>query len=246
MKFKRPKEWRNIIGYEGLYMISYNGKVKSFKVNKRGRLLRQGTSPQGYRVVNLWKDNEGKSFLVHRLVAQAFITIEKNKIWVNHIDNNPKNNHISNLEWCTPKENIAHAVRIGAFDYNRRPVAKYSLSGKLICVYLSATHAGRDMGDSIGRSMKNSKISMASRGERKSAYGYKWRYITKFEKETELILPSLDLRLGQFIFNMLEWLQVTKKAPSNTDSRLADTFHLSDKEFDEYYKEYLEELDKNK
>jgi len=51
-----------------------------------------------------------------------------------------------------------------------------------------------------------------------------------------------DYRKGQFIFNFLEWLAVDKGVNKSQNSRLADTFHLSDKEFDEYYEEYLEKL----
>ena len=54
----------------------------------------------------------GKSYLVHRLVAMAFIEKEEGKIWVNHIDENKKNNKVWNLEWVTPKENVNHGTAI--------------------------------------------------------------------------------------------------------------------------------------
>jgi len=54
-----------------------------------------------------------KKFYAHRIVAIAFIPNPKNKPEINHIDSNPENNHVSNLEWCTHKENIMHAKKYG-------------------------------------------------------------------------------------------------------------------------------------
>lgn len=61
-------------------------------------------------MTEIWKDGKCKYFLVHRLVAQAFITNDDStKNCINHLDVNPKNNHVDNLEWCTRAENNKHA-----------------------------------------------------------------------------------------------------------------------------------------
>jgi len=78
---------------------------------KPNRILKQENMLGSYKRVTLSKDGEVKRFQVHRLVAQTFIkkkNIENYQV-VNHIDNNPSNNHYSNLEWCTQKDHISHA-----------------------------------------------------------------------------------------------------------------------------------------
>jgi hypothetical protein len=67
----------------------------------------------GYVRVDLSRNGERKHFFVHRLVAGAFIELVDGKTIINHIDNNPANNLVSNLEWCTHKENSAHAQAQG-------------------------------------------------------------------------------------------------------------------------------------
>jgi hypothetical protein len=66
----------------------------------------------GYPHVTLWKNNKCYGFHVHRLVAMAFIPNPSDKPFVNHIDGNRENNHVSNLEWSTASENNQHAVDV--------------------------------------------------------------------------------------------------------------------------------------
>lgn len=90
------------------YLITEDGKVYS-KVSQK--FLSPSTNECGYLVVGL----RGKSYRVHRLVATAFIPNPENKPEVNHIDGDKKNNHISNLEWVTSKENKAHAWNLNLY-----------------------------------------------------------------------------------------------------------------------------------
>lgn len=92
--------WKDIKGYEGLYKVSNTGKVFSCKSNK---IL--STNGQGYLQVQLRKDNASKAKRIHRLVAEAFIPNPENKPQINHIDHNPQNNNVENLEWVTSYEN---------------------------------------------------------------------------------------------------------------------------------------------
>lgn len=115
------EEWRDIEGYEGLYQVSSFGRVKSFyKWNGHKHIYKEHII-EGYvqtvrksyarRVVNLTNcKGERKMFKVHRLVANAFIENPNNYNVINHIDGNPLNNYVSNLEWCTPKHNAQHAI----------------------------------------------------------------------------------------------------------------------------------------
>lgn len=96
--------WKDIEGYEEKYMISSHGRVKSFIGHEKILSPRMNTS--GYYSVLLTKNKTAKSFLIHRLVANAFIDNPNQFPCVNHKDENKINNHVSNLEWCDEKYNI--------------------------------------------------------------------------------------------------------------------------------------------
>ena len=98
-----------IEGYDG-YLISKEGEVWSERSNK---LLSPFPDKKGYLLCNLYLNGKRKQHKIHRLVALTFIPNPENKPQVNHIDGNKSNNHISNLEWASPKENIKHAWNSG-------------------------------------------------------------------------------------------------------------------------------------
>ena len=110
--------WRPIEGYEGLYEVSSYGRVRSLdkydSMNRflRGRILRLFTDGLGYLRAQLYSNSKRKSFLVHRLVAQAFILNPDNLPQVNHRDENPSNDNVDNLEWCDGKYNVNYGTRI--------------------------------------------------------------------------------------------------------------------------------------
>ena len=109
---------KDISGYEGQYTISREGLVLSTpKDGKCNRTLKQEVMSSGshtsYRRVTLSKDGKTKRFMVHRLVAQAFIANPNNKPQVNHIDNDGSNNKANNLEWVTGSENMLHCIKQG-------------------------------------------------------------------------------------------------------------------------------------
>lgn len=116
---KRKPFWKDIPGYEGLYQISRRGQVKSLGrkiTDNRGRITERKdiikinqVDMRGYYRIQLKKDGILKNFRIHRLIALAFIPNPGKKKCINHKDANKKNNRISNLEWCTHKENIRHA-----------------------------------------------------------------------------------------------------------------------------------------
>lgn len=101
--------WKDIEGYEGLYQVSNKGRVKSFHSGE-GKIMKPGTHPLGYKSVTLFKDKKGKVAKVHRLVAQAFIPNPENLPVINHKDENPSNNNVENLEWCTQKYNLNYGT----------------------------------------------------------------------------------------------------------------------------------------
>lgn len=138
-------EWRDIKGYEGLYQVSDTGEVRSVdrvstgKRNRmlKGRVLSKTKTSTGYWKVELCKDGKATSSKVHRLVALAFIDNPENKPSINHIDNNPLNNNVCNLEWCTQAENVLHAVGIGARKKKPKPrVATDDIVAKVLEEYI--------------------------------------------------------------------------------------------------------------
>lgn len=113
--------WKDIKGFNGYHQISNYGRVKSFYKYKKvcNGYIRKLSNSRGYKCIRLpTPNNKNKvSFRVHRLVAQAFIPNYENKPYINHIDFNKSNNHISNLEWVTPKENSQHSIRFNKQKY---------------------------------------------------------------------------------------------------------------------------------
>lgn len=111
------KEWKDIKGYEGLYKISEYGDILSLKIrhNKVNKdrsipLLLKPQIRNNYFIINLCKNGKRKQYSIHRLVAENFIDNPKELNIVNHKDFNTFNNHYSNLEWCTQKENVRYSI----------------------------------------------------------------------------------------------------------------------------------------
>ena len=147
-------ERRSIIGYEGYYEVSSDGKVFSLErwnglYTVKAKELRPETTKHGYKRVVLSKDGVVKKYPVHRLVAAAFIENPENKPMVNHIDGVKTNNNIENLEWCTASENTVHAIKIGL---QKEPPHKLAFHIRL-SVYLCYERQSVEFG-SVGLSKK--------------------------------------------------------------------------------------------
>lgn len=116
----KVEQWKDILGYEGFYMISDLGRVKSLSgvlKTKRGvikprysKIMSQSIKSNGYLTIMFSVDSNSKRFHVHRLVTIAFIPNPENKPEVNHKDCIKTHNYKNNLEWNTLQENVNHAV----------------------------------------------------------------------------------------------------------------------------------------
>jgi len=160
--------WKDIPDYEGIYEVSDKGRVRTAE-NKtthsvrsgerkwKQRILKQKSDPGGHKRVSLWKNKRVKDYLVHRLVAMAFIESEEGKTIINHKDGVPWNNDVSNLEWCTYKENNAHAVE-NRLNCHADPIVLLNLVSKESHYFDSKAEASKFIGRNhgyISRLLKN-------------------------------------------------------------------------------------------
>lgn len=111
--------WKDIPGYDGIYQVSNFGNVRSFKCNKI-KLLKPLIDKNGYYLVRLSNNGKQTSYKIHQLVAITFLNHIPNghKIVINHIDKNPLNNNVKNLEIVTQRYNLScHKTDCGIYWY---------------------------------------------------------------------------------------------------------------------------------
>ena len=152
---------RDVVGYEGLYAVTSCGKVWSYK-NKE--FLKRRVNNDGYLRVALSKNGKVKQFLVHRLLAEAYIPNPDNLPQVNHKDECKTNNCLQNLEWCNAKYNANYGTRNERY---KKPILQFDLKGNFIREWPSATDVGKEV---------KSHICHCLNGDRKTAIGYIWKY----------------------------------------------------------------------
>lgn len=177
--------WKDISGYEGLYQVSNLGNVKSMNWGGRGYSKNLYLKPhnKGYLQVELKKDGKRKMFVVHRLVAQAFIQNPNNFPIVNHKDENKTNNSAENLEWCDYKYNVRYSLLLRGIapGEKKKPTRRNSkLAGFRVIQLDLFGNVIREWNNSreifLTTGMSDWSISECCRGNRKKAYGFIWRY----------------------------------------------------------------------
>ena len=172
IKFEN-EEWKPVKGFEGLYEVSNMGNVFS---NRLKRKLKLSVDRLGYIRIGLCKNSRRdlRLFYVHRMVAEAFIENPFKKPFINHKDENKRNNSVSNLEWCTHKENMNAGTRNKRISINNKN--NPCRSKKVICLSTGVEYP------SIMEAQRKTKIWASNIykcciNERKSAGGYKWQMI---------------------------------------------------------------------
>lgn len=182
--------WKDILGYEGLYQVSNLGDVRGLNYRRSGelKLLKQNTTKEGYKRVMLSKNGKKKNYWVHRLVAIAFISNPNNYKEVNHKDENPSNNNVKNLEWCTHVYNMNYGTRNerakkkisetrkGKYKGKDNPVSKPILMHDKEGNFIKRFDCIADANEYFGKNRYCSNIYMCLTGRRKTAYGYVFKY----------------------------------------------------------------------
>lgn len=167
--------WRDIEGYEGLYQVSDQGRVKSLKRKgrRKERILKLFYSGAGYLNVCLSDGIGGqKWYYIHRLVGETFLPKPEGNDDINHKDEDKTNNNTWNLEWVSRKENCNFGTRNERIaKANSKPVAQYAKNGTFIKAWPSAAEVKRQLG------FDKSSITQVANGKRKTANGYVWKYI---------------------------------------------------------------------
>ena len=184
------EEWKDVKSYEGYYMVSNLGNVKSLNYKHTGKekILKPSKNRCGYLKVGLCKDGKRKNYYVHRLVAAVFCANPLNYNVVNHKDENKLNNNANNLEWCTQKYNsnygtgtekiaeklrgrkrLKESVEKGAEKVSK-PVYSVNKESGLIMWWQSIIEASRQLG------ISNCNICACLKGRLKSCGGHYWFY----------------------------------------------------------------------
>lgn len=167
--------WKDILNAK--YECNELGEIRNKKSKHPIKPIAGGS---GYLNIRIHIDQKHcKTYLVHRLVAGAFIPNPNNLPQVNHIDGDKTNNAVKNLEWCTQSENIKHSIRIGLKNNDKQIISLAKLNSRGVIQYLNGCVISQF--DSIKSASEkllidSSAITKVCKGLRKTAGGYQWEY----------------------------------------------------------------------
>lgn len=187
--------WKPITGYEGLYEVSSYGRVRSLDqlmlksngvIQKHtGRIL-SAFMTKGYKSVTLRNakaESRKKNYLVSRLVGIAFVDGYEDGLLINHINGYKLDNHYTNLEWVTHKENTAHAIQMGLFKFDAlhahsesqsKSVVQLTYQLEMVKVYPSVSSTKID-------GFHPSIVSKVCRKKNVTHAGYKWMFKEEYD-----------------------------------------------------------------
>lgn len=173
--------WKKLVmnDIEWNYEVSNLGRVRSIGTNRLLSLPKRGN----YLGASLQHDTKRYTFLVHRLVAIAFIpNDDENKKCVNHKNHNPTDNRVENLEWMTISDNNKHSYTRPERKTVKKSIIRYDLDGTNPKRYESIDEAIKEFGSHVGKCLN---------GKAKSRYGYIWKY--EIEQVNKVPIESLDM-----------------------------------------------------
>lgn len=192
--------WKPIKNYEGSYVISNHGRVKSLArtviakngANKKYKeMIMKTRTHNGYEIINLWKNHEMTRFYIHRLVASHFISNPDMLNMVNHIDGDKLNNYYENLEWCTAQHNIQHAKDNGLLVVNIDGILQNNINNRKKVIAIKNNKVvyradySREMAEIIKeKNNLSASIETLARGIRSNAnkdhgtyHGYRFEFV---------------------------------------------------------------------
>lgn len=190
------EEWRDVVGYEGIYMVSSFGRVVSLQREVRNGISSKKVIPFSFKkptvfsttenykrhIITLCKDRKKKTLLLHRIVSDAFINNPNNYPEIDHIDGNPLNNMVSNLRRCDRKMNMNNPItirrnsisKLGKYNTPKSKKVIQLYDSKPIKIFNSAYDAGRK-----GYNWRN--VGQCCRGEKHTHKGYQWMFLSDYE-----------------------------------------------------------------
>lgn len=188
LKNIRGEKWKDLIGFEGIYMCSSKGRIKSLarldskKVPHKEIILKPFVTKKGYIRVCLSKNGTQVKYQVHRLIALTFKPNPQNKPHVNHLKGFKYDNREGQIDWATRSEDELHSFRVLGKKANspwtgksgegfptNKGVIQISLCGHMVGVYCSRSEAYRQTG------ICQTCIGECVKGSRKTAGGYIWK-----------------------------------------------------------------------
>jgi len=193
--------------FHGNFMVKRVPQVSSFERlrNQFGIISTPTPYTSGYVAVRVY----GRKQLIHRLMAVTFrLPKRDDQTQVNHVDGNPSNNHVSNLEWSSRSENVSHSYSTNAQRRSSAPkLSKPVMARKRGLLEWISYPSVRDAGDSLGLNYGN--ISQCCHGKQSTAGGYEFKFDIPIE------VPVLD---GE------EWREAHDGAAVSSFGRLSSTF----------------------
>lgn len=167
--------WKQI--EDTMFSISNYGNIRN---DKTGIILKTQSNDKGYQVVRVTINKIKRTFRIHRLVAEYFLDNPEHKEQVNHIDCNKNNNRADNLEWCTNKENVHHAIKNGLWknvfdgalkenDNRKKKILAKNIDNKEEKIFESVADAERYF--------NTRHITDVLKGKRSQAKGYHFSYV---------------------------------------------------------------------
>lgn len=184
--------WRDIPIYLGMYQVSNFGRVRTYPKKVRvynangddiemtigGDIVCHSKDKKGYCHVTLCSKNENRSIGVHRLVAMSFIPNPEGCLVVNHKDENPSNNHVGNLEWCTNEYNLNYGTarerqKRSKRKFHEKTIEMLTLDNIPIRTFRNFS----EIEDYFQINGLHANIIAVCKGRRNKCLGYKWRIV---------------------------------------------------------------------